>query len=105
MATFIDDRDSLPIISEAKAWVQKCLIEDGSMLGDEHLWTVKNLDALDKHFVESLDAGAGGFYEKLKCQLEEAPAPAKRLMAEMLWALFLFPSNISIETKRDSLIK
>jgi 5-methylcytosine-specific restriction enzyme B len=105
VATFIDDKDSAPLISAANAWVRKCLIEDGSIFGDEHLWTMANLGALDKYFAQNPDAGSGSFYEKLKVQLEDAPAPAKRLMAEMLWALFLFPSNIAIETKRDSLLK
>lgn len=104
MATFIDDRDSAPIIGAAKTWVQTCLIEDGSMLSGEHLWTMANLKELDKYFVQRIDAGTGTFYEKLKSQLSEAPGSAKQLMAEVLWALFLFPSNISIETKRTSLL-
>jgi 5-methylcytosine-specific restriction protein B len=75
------------------------------MLGEERLWTLENLKSLDKNFVQSIDAGSGSFYEKLNTQLENAPPPAKRLMAEMLWALFLFPTNIAITTKRDSMMK
>jgi len=105
MARFINDKDSLPLIDAANAWVRRCLINDGSVLGDEQLWTLENLNALDRYFVQNLDAGSGGFYEKLKGQLHDAPDPAKRLMAEILWALFLFPSNISIQTKRESLLK
>jgi 5-methylcytosine-specific restriction protein B len=33
--------------------------------------------------------------------METASPPVKRLMAEMLWALLLFPSNIKVSTKRQ----
>jgi len=105
MATYIDDRDSLPIIAAAQVWVANCLIEDGSIFGQEHIWTSENIQSLDQYFVKSPDAGTGTFYEKLHSQLENAPAPSKRLMAEILWALFLFPTNIGIETKRNSISK
>lgn len=105
MAIYIHDRDGLPVTTQGKAWVQKCLIRNGSMLRDDILWDPENLKLLDEYFVQRLDAGTGSFYEKLEAQLEPSPAKAKQLMAEILWALFLFPSNISIETKRESIVK
>ena len=104
MSRFNEERSG-PIIDAAHAWVRSCLVEDGSVFSAESLWTRENFNELDRHFVQRLDAGEGSFYEKLQAQLVNAPASAKRLMAEVLWALFLFPSNISIEMKRSSLLK
>ncbi|MFN8011318.1 MAG: AAA family ATPase [Holophagaceae bacterium] len=102
MSRYIYDRESKPVIDAANTWVQRCLIENGSIFGTEQLWTQANLEQLDIHFVQRLDAGSGTFYEKLETQLKDAPGEAKRLMAELLWALLLFPTNISIATKRAS---
>lgn len=104
MSRFNEARSG-PIIDAAHAWVRRCLVADGSVFSSEFLWARENFDELDRHFVQRLDAGEGSFYEKLEAQLVDAPAGAKRLMAELLWALFLFPSNISIEMKRSSLLK
>jgi 5-methylcytosine-specific restriction protein B len=38
---------------------------------------------------------------KLKSQMKNTSSAAQQLMAEMLWALLLFPSNIKQETKRE----
>src|SRR5699024_172875 len=38
-------------------------------------------------------------------QLSDAPPAARKLMAELLWALFLFPSNIGPDTKRDGVMR
>jgi len=37
---------------------------------------------------------------KLKRQMKSASPSAQQLMAEMLWALLLFPSNMKARTKR-----
>lgn len=50
--------------------------------------------------VEHPDEGDGHFSDKLKGQISATSSYAKKLMAEMLWALRLFPSNISPQTKR-----
>lgn len=105
MARYIKGRDSSPIIAAAREWVNKCLISDGSVFSDEPLWTAANLDLLDKHFVKNPDSSDQTFYDKMGRQLENAGPAAKRLMAEMLWSLLLFPSNISVQTKRDSIIR
>ena len=99
------DKDSSPIIAAAEQWRDRCLIADGSIFSDQSLWTPENLAALDTYFVQRLDVGEGSFYEKLEQQVAPAPSLAKRLMAEVLWALFLFPSNISIDTKREGILR
>jgi len=99
------DRFSAPILEAARTWRQRCLVQDGSVLSDEAIWTPENFAALDTYFVRRPDEGSGSFYEKLDGQMADAPPPARRLMAEVLWALFLFPSNISIDTKRDAIVR
>jgi 5-methylcytosine-specific restriction protein B len=105
MARYIKGRDSAPLIAAANEWVQKCLINDGSMFSDESLWTGANLASLDEYFVKRPDTSNRTFYEKLQSQLHDAGLAAQCLMAEMLWALLLFPSNISVQTKRESIIR
>lgn len=103
MAKLIGSNRSTPILQATQLWAQRCLIEDGSILGGGVVWTAQNLDALHRHFVLQPDAGTGSFYQKLQGQLQGAPEAAVQLMTELLWALFLFPSNILVETKREAL--
>jgi 5-methylcytosine-specific restriction protein B len=53
--------------------------------------------------VDHPDEGHDNFSTKLKGQMESASPSAQRLMAEMVWALLLFPSNINISTKRKQI--
>jgi 5-methylcytosine-specific restriction protein B len=95
-----------PKVTEAgRRWVQKCLVHDESVFEDGALSTPTNFDALDRYFVKRPDGGEGTFYEKLKGQLSGAPPDACKLMAEVLWALFLFPSNISPDVKRQGILQ
>lgn len=105
MALFTYHHDAPTITGIGRQWVQRCLVGDGSMLGAAPISDADNFDALDRFFVQRPDAGAGSFYEKLEAQLEGAPPGAIKLMAELLWALFLFPSNIGPETKRDGIVQ
>lgn len=105
MSRYTPPHNSKPVIDAAQAWVRACLVEDDSMLGEGTLSTAANFDALDRYFVQQPDAGDGSFYGKLQTQLADAPPEARKLMAELLWALFLFPSNIGIETKREGVVR
>ena len=88
-----------PILEMAAEWRDRCLLADGSMFTDEQLWTAAHLDELEQFFIGQPDLGDRKFDEKLKDQLNPASAPAKRLAAEMLWVLLLFPNNLRRETK------
>lgn len=103
MARYIGDLDPEPLFKAARHWVDRCMVEDGSALGSDKLWTSEYLTELDEHFVKQPDAGSGTFYEKLNGQLQGAPPQACCLMAELLWVLLLFPSNIHAKTKRDGI--
>src|SRR5207248_6291366 len=89
-----------PVIDAAQQWIHDCLAADSSIFSDEKLWEQQHIEEVRRAFVEHPDEGAGDFITKLKGQMSSASPQAQRLMAEMLWALFLFPSNVGITTKR-----
>jgi 5-methylcytosine-specific restriction enzyme B len=100
MASQTNNRDITPILSSARSWIDRCLIEDGSVLSGEALWTQSLVEEVRQAFVEHPDSGKDDFITKLKRQMKLASLPAQHLMAEMLWALLLFPSNSKPSTKR-----
>lgn len=59
------------------------------------------MDELDHRFVRNLDLGEGNFLDKLREQLGSGSPQCRQLMAELLWALMLFQSNIGPEKKRQ----
>ena len=95
--------DRRKIIADAAShWRERCLARDGSVFTERALWTGENLDHLVRYFVENLDEGEGSFLQKLEAQLAPAPDSAKQLAAEMLWVMYLYPSQLSMQpgTKR-----
>ena len=101
MARFINKRDLSPVIDTFRKWIERCLIENGSIFSDSALWTPEIVNEVRRAFVEHPDAGEDNFITKLKGQMKNTSPAAQQLMAEMLWALLLFPSNIKDETKRQ----
>lgn len=96
-------RDISPLLAAAEEWIERCLVSDGSMLSEEPLWTSTLVAQLVSAFVDHPDFGDDDFMTKLKGQMAPASGPAQRLMAEMLWALLLFPSNMKASTKRQQI--
>lgn len=88
-----------PVLAAAAAWRDRCFLADGSIFTDQALWTRAHLAELTAHFVEKPDTGDRTFIEKLNDQLAPASPGARQLAAEMLWALLLFPSNVTRERK------
>lgn len=105
MALYTYHHDASKIAAAGRQWVEACLVADGSILGNGAVSTAAHFDALDKYFIQRADASNNTFYGKLESQLADAPPDSRKLMAELLWALFLFPSNISIETKREGIVQ
>jgi len=102
MAIKVTDRDLSPILAAARSWIDRCLVGDGGHLsGDDLRWTSTNANSLQSAFVDRPDDGDDDFMTKLKRQMSDAGAPAQLLMAEMMWVLLLFPSNISPKVKRS----
>jgi MoxR-like ATPase len=106
MARFIaSDRDITEALAVADDWKRRCLIEDGSILGDESLWTEANFLQLKTAFVDHPDTGDRTFYEKLKDQLKKSSPAVTRLAAEVIWILQLFRSKAGAATKRANVLR
>ena len=97
------ERDISHTLAAAQQWINRCLIEDGSLFSSDALWTPRLLDEVYRAFVEHPDFGDESFVTKLTAQMNTATEQAKHLMAEMLWALLLFPSNMKAQTKRQQI--
>ena len=93
------------ILNAAKAWRDRCFMEDGSVFGDESLWTPDNIDKLRDRFTgDNLIAGKDlSFFEKVEKQLEGVEPEVVRLAAEGFWFLYLIVSEggVKPDTKRD----
>ncbi len=87
----------------ATRWKDTCLLAHGSILDPERqLWTPSLLDEFRVRFVDNPLTGDQAFFEKFKQQLDPGSADLKRLAAELLWVLYLFPVIlIKPETKRQ----
>lgn len=106
MARQISHHDLTPLLEAALLWIERCLVEDRSLLVDNRsLWSGANADCLQSGFVERPDSGGDDFMTKLERQLSDTGAPAQQLMAEMMWALLLFPSNIGADVKRAHVLR
>jgi 5-methylcytosine-specific restriction protein B len=102
LARYNPHHDAGPIHAAAAAWSNSCLLEDGSILQEGlKLWVPTLIDELDKRFVQTPDEGEGDFFEKLKSQLSAGSAECRQLMAEILWILMLFQSNVGAAKKRE----
>ena len=99
MARQINTRDISPILAAAEQWIKTCLIENNSIFATSR-WTRVLVDEVHHAFVDHPDAGEDDFMTKLIRQMKPASSPAQQLMAEMLWVLLLFPSNMKSTTKR-----
>lgn len=95
----------LPIYAASEMWRKKCLIGDGSVFTQGRIWTMDSLAELNQCVVKNPQHDARTFYEKLEGQLENASEEAKKLASEMLWLMFLFPSNINAKTKREGIAR
>lgn len=82
---------------------QRSLLNGESLFSPgESLWSKENLDELDEKFVRNPDESGANFLDKLRSQLAGATPSSIRLMAELLWLLILFPSNIGSAKKRET---
>jgi 5-methylcytosine-specific restriction enzyme B len=93
------------ILAAAEHWKKSCLLADGSVFTDAHLWSAENIDLLDRYFVQNPQPGKDPFKVKLRRQLEPAPPQVRQLGAEMLWLLLQFPSNIGGDKKRENILE
>ena len=95
------------ILDAAKVWRDRCFTKDGSIFGEEPLWTPDNIDKLRERFTgDNLIAGKElSFFEKVEKQLEGTEPKVVQLAAEAFWFLYLVPLArlIRPETKRNNI--
>ncbi len=103
MASYNPRRDNAALYEAAHQWATRSLLQSASVLSEApDLWNLANLDELDLRFVQNYDEGEGSFLEKLKGQLAGGTPECHQLMAELMWALNLFPSNAGSGSKRTT---
>lgn len=101
MSKFNPNHQNEALYAAAQRWAERCLIASASILSDhQSLWSLANFDELNRRFVQNIDEGSGNFLEKLKGQLSGGSPQCHQLMAELMWSLNLFPSNIGSDSKR-----
>ena len=102
MARFNPHHDNSKLYPAMREFATECLLRDGSVLQPgQALWTPENLDELDRSFVQNPDAGDGTYYVKLGQQVAQGSPDSRKLMAELHWLLFAFPSDITPATKEE----
>ncbi|MCY4127732.1 MAG: AAA family ATPase [Gammaproteobacteria bacterium] len=103
MSRYCPGSHSEPILRAAEHWKGTGLFSDGSVFDNGSLWTLANLKELEERYVNQLDPREGNFLAKLESQLESSNPPVKLLAAEMIWVMYLCPSNITVETKKKNI--
>jgi hypothetical protein len=101
MARRTNTRDLSLILTAAEMWMNRCLIKNQSVFSEDARWTPPLVDEVYHAFVDHPDSSSDDFITKLKQQMRPVSAPAQQLVAEMLWTLLLFPSNMKARTKRQ----
>jgi 5-methylcytosine-specific restriction enzyme B len=97
-------RDISQILDAVEKWKSRCLVDGISIFGEKNIWIDACFEQLNKYYVENPDEGEGSFTEKLSHQLDNASPESKQLAAEILWALYLFPSNFGAGPKRKTVL-
>ena len=93
------------VLAAAEAWRDRCFLADGSLFGDERLWTLGNIEEFRGRVIDDPIERKDKFINKLEEQLESASPQVKQLAAELLWFLYLFLHRRAMkpETKRDNI--
>ena len=92
------------VYTAASTWVERALKADDSLFDPGRaIWTAAGLKGLREQFLDRPDYGSGGFYDKLRQQLEDSPPEIYQLMAEVLYAQFLiiWHTGMRAATKRE----
>ena len=105
MSKYNFDKDLSAIFSASEAFVERCLIKDGSLFSEQSLWTVELMNEVKSAFMDVEIPDDATFIEKLEYQMLEVSPLAKCLMAEVLWILLLFTTASKASTKRMQVTK
>jgi 5-methylcytosine-specific restriction protein B len=92
------------ILNAAQVWKKRILRGEESLLGGAPCWNVSTIRDLRVRFEDNpIEGGDESFFDKLKIQLTGAPEETAFLASEILWLLYLFPSNIGAIKKRQNI--
>ena len=75
----------------AELWKHRCLLDDTSLTGDANVWTLENLQELQRRISDNPDWSKQNFEQKLFHQLDGARIEVVHLASELLWLIYLFP--------------
>ncbi|HFS0969406.1 TPA: AAA family ATPase [Pseudomonas aeruginosa] len=103
MSLYNPHHNATPVFAAINQWKQDCLLDGQALFAVGPRWTSDLLGELQQRFVESPDESAAIFLEKLKGQLAAASPEAIQLMAEVLWVVMLFQSNVKPTKKRENI--
>ncbi|MAL94072.1 MAG: hypothetical protein CME40_03180 [Haliea sp.] len=73
MSLYHPNRDITALLSAAKQWAKRCLIDDGSLLGQHQLWTLESLTELDRALVQNPLVGDTSYIENSECSWLMSP--------------------------------
>ncbi|MEO6924215.1 MAG: hypothetical protein ABI142_10350 [Bryocella sp.] len=68
MSRFNPHHNVGPVLEAAAQWIQRCLIDEGSVFTDRPLWPAKVLEEVRAAFVDHPDSSSAPFFEKLQGQ-------------------------------------
>ena len=82
------------ILAAADAWRERCFMADGSVFGDEALWTSDNVRELETSCPRDYEgiSKADESWSLLRQQLEGKRPEILRLAAEAIWLIDLYPT-------------
>jgi len=95
-------KNAKEIYDAAAIWRGKCLLNDGSLFGDDSLWTKENFS---QGFVEAFDSHkeVGDFISRLSLQMQDMGPVHCKLAAEILWVMYLTDSNMTSTKKIENM--
>lgn len=108
MARWNDLEWTPKVLEAAELWRDKCFYGDGALFSDdpnEKLWTLDNIQQLEKLTIANADLSERTFEEKLKIQLladtasNNKPDNVIQLAAELTWLIYLISTGIKPDTK------
>ncbi len=100
MAKYLKNPKTENIYQCAEQFFENCIIDDGSLLFSENLWTRENLEILHHNFIHVTYEGKDPFLVKFEKQIGALDKSVIRLAAELLALYYLFPSEKNISAKR-----
>lgn len=99
-------KDREDVYEAAQLWKQRILSLSGSILSNKNCWNKETiLDLRNKFEGNLLEDHGRNFLEKLQEQLTLASKETKQLAADIIWILYLFPSNIGCKKKVENISK